>query len=173
MKTLLYAILLLVSGSSFALNHYEKASTKWIKYFNINKYTEVKSKVKLSYYNEIMIAHIYHYTVNEFFKEYCFGDNGCCSLGKLNINIIPQRELDNKIYFPKEGVYSNNRFIVFGRYFRYNNTMYIVSPNYYHGWGKFFAHELLHYLYDTCDIYFVNNNDEHIELEEMLKIMKF
>jgi hypothetical protein len=109
--------------------------------------------------------------------EYANINSITCKNKQLEIRIVTEQILDNRKYFPNEDTYATSGTIIFGRYFQYSNILYIVPPDfekYY--WENNFAHELLHYFRDDCELVRETNNlKEHeiINISEHKIINKF
>lgn len=150
----------------------EKARPVWKTNLNLNSKVEVKSKFKLKEIHKSLIKEVYEQIYIKFY-EYMNINKDMCSNSNLNIRIISENDLDSRIYFAGESTFAKNGNIIFGRYFKYSKILYIVPPyerDYY--WRSNFAHEMLHYLYYDCNIYFENIDNEHIHIEEFIKTYK-
>lgn len=74
----------------------------------------------------------------------------------LNVFIISEKAINNFKYFEKGSSGPNK--IIFGRYFKEDNYLYI-TPEFFRV-PEFFAHELAHYFYDECGFTFENDMAE-------------
>jgi len=117
-----------------------------------------------------LINQTFNRAEREFFKFQRISGTQC-GFGYLEVRIIREQDLDNRKYFAGEEAFSYDDNIVFGRYFKQTNILYVVPPYlglYY--WRKNFAHELMHYFYDDCGITFLNIDIEHKAIDQYLKI---
>lgn len=176
MKTFLSILIIILfsSISAEARDEYFRANPKWRSSFNIKENVEVTSVWKLNDRQIKLIKHLYRITKDEF--DETFGPFiEKCDTDDLKIRVVKSHhELNNREYFPGESTYADEPHegneIIFGRYYRRANTLYIVPPNfseYY--WKENFAHEILHYFFDICNIEFANNNKEHIIVDRFLR----
>lgn len=169
---LILALTLSIPGFVYAKDKYFRSNVVWHRSVKLIQNIDVKSVSKLSKYDIYLMRRTYNITKKLFFL-YWYEENKC-QLGQLKIKIVRSHyDLSNHEYFPEEYVYADlpdeGTAIIFGRYFRVTNTLYVVSPNEikYH-WKRDFAHEILHYFFDECGVSFINNNAEHIKVYEFL-----
>lgn len=171
-KYLVFMFIFIYPNVSLAKDNYFKSMNIRKTEFKINKITTIDSMVILDNNQKQIIKKIFNETKIKFYKYFNISR---CGLGPLKVIIVTSHlELDNRLYFPSENVYADapgeGNKIIFGRYFRQANTLYIVPPDfkkYY--WKDNFAHEPLHYFFDECKM---GNRDvdwEHTQIEEFLR----
>lgn len=80
-----------------------------------------------------------------------FENSKCIPTNTLNMFVISEKEINDIRYF----VQARPGHIIFGRYYKPNNELYI-TPEFFKV-PKYFAHELAHYFYDECGFIFKNN----------------
>lgn len=137
--------------------------------FKVDKEVFVSSKFLIS--DTKLIRSTYYEAKKSFFEFWGFSRDQC-DLDNLYVYIVAEKDLINPRYFPGEKL-APSGFIIYGRYFREKNKLYIVPPDlsiYY--WRKYFAHELAHYFFDDCGIKFPNNYVEHKFLDKFIKYFK-
>jgi len=84
-----------------------------------------------------------------------------CSFKPLEIRIISVPIMNSTRYFAWVEP------VMFGRYFRETAHIYLTLEALKN--RKYFAHEMGHYMYDTCGIKFASDELEHVDLEKFLK----
>jgi hypothetical protein len=169
----LYLILLIISISNicYARDAYIPKSN-WNTVF-VTDTAHIKSTKYLTNFQITIVVNTFEDTEKRFFSYFNI-DKKRCRLNIVNIIVVENPHiLNNKNIFPNEDVYSDNKpgesKIVFGRYFSITNNLYIIPINlkkYY--WRSNFAHELLHYFFDECNITFDNINIEHKYIDNFL-----
>ena len=102
----------------------------------------------------------YVYAIDNFYDQ----NKISCQLKPLRIRIITEEQLNS----PKFFIYIDP--IMFGRYFREDQHLYL-TPEALHK-KRYFAHEMAHYLYDTCGIHFKSDQEEHDQIKQFLKRLK-
>lgn len=176
MHKLIFIILaLIIPCVVFAGDNYRNRKTNavWKTEFTINTHVNIKSVNLLGAKHVSLIYKTYELTENKFLKFWRLKHNEC-KFGPLEVRIVKNhQELDNRTYFPGEDEYADlpgeGTEIIYGRYFRLTNRLYMVPPyvsKYY--WRKNFAHELVHYFFDECGIKFVNDTEEHKEINRFI-----
>lgn len=166
---ILLIVALLFPAQLLASDMYEQvAQPKWKHSFVIFDNVNVKSLWKISNNKIEMMKTTYALIKKAFFSWYGL-DPTECKNAELNVKIVDEHILDDRHYFPDEEAYAGKGEIVFGRYYRDTNVLYIVPPNlkkYY--WKEDFAHELAHHFFNDCGIIFINSADEHAAMERFL-----
>lgn len=175
MRILLLALFFcfMLPGVSQAKDRYYKSGVTWQTSFTIGDNVTVRSAFQLDSREVQIINTVYKRTRKKFFRSWGIKPTQC-RLGHLNVRIVRDHfDLDNREFFPEEPVYADLPWegteIIFGRYYRKANTIYIVPlklKKYY--WRKNFAHELLHYFFDECGVRFSNIDEEHIIIDDFL-----
>ena len=123
------------------------AST-WIYHSNPNNISIImKSTLNIGRKKMRKTASLYK-DINKQFNS--FENKNCQPRGTLNIFIINEKDINNSRYFEKGS--SGPDKIIFGRYFKTNNSLYI-TPEFFRV-PEYFAHELAHYFYDECGFAF-------------------
>lgn len=171
MKSCLIFLIILISNVCYAKDAYIPRSN-WKTIFITNR-AHIKSVKRLT---DVQMAIIINTlgNIEERFFSYFDIDKKECQLNTVNIIIVRNHYiLSDRNFFPNEDVYSDSKSggskIVFGRYFSITNNLYIVPINlkkYY--WRSNFAHELLHYFFDECNVIFNNINIEHKDIDNFL-----
>lgn len=98
-------------------------------------------------------------TIFWFFKKY----NKKCTLGFLEIRVVGAQHINNPEYF----YWADASKIVYGRYFKNSNILYITFDridDY-----SILEHEIVHYLYDECNMSEENDRAEHANLDEFIR----
>lgn len=164
---------MMIPVSANARDEYHKSGISWNQHITLRPNISVKSVPQLSKYDLQMMRKTYKLTEKLFF-EHWYVKPKQCNLGKLKIKVVRNHfDLSNRTYFPDEAQYASvpgeGTSVIFGRYFRLANTLYVVQPDdIKYWWRRDFAHEVLHYLFDECGIKFRNDNVEHKKVKEFL-----
>jgi len=165
-------IMMFISSSGHARDNYP--DVEWGSQFFITTNVNVSSVHKLNKRQKKIVKNTYKQTEAKFF-QYWDIDREKCRLGPLTIIIVKgHKELDSKKNFPNENTYADKPGeggdIIFGRYYSYTNKLFIVPVNtglYY--WRANFSHEVVHYLFDECDIKFDSLEKEHVAIDMFLR----
>lgn len=118
----------------------------------------IRSVVSLDAGDTKTIQHEVANVRDAFFRHY----NKECVLGSIEVRIITLNQMNSLRYFyvvVPDG-------IIRGRFFGYNNIVYITQQALYDTYVL--RHELAHYMYDECGVRFDNDDLEHRELNEFL-----
>jgi len=167
-------LMLMVPISVNAMDQYYKSGVTWGQQITLRQNISVQSISPLSSHDLYVMNKTYKLTKQLFFSYWGLQQDQCC-FGHLKIKIVRNHfDLSNYKYFPDELEYADppgeGGKIIFGRYFRLANTLYVVRPNeikYY--WKRDFAHEILHYLFDECNMKFYNDDAEHQKIYEFFR----
>jgi len=167
MRVFSIVIIMLLSNVVYGYDAYEdKSNAVWNTRTNLSSNVVVKSIDTLTRKQIKLIRDVYDTAVEKFYTHYGVGK---CKVAKLDVRVIYEEELNSEIFFPNEYHSTESGKFIFGRFYRDSNVLYIIHMEQaeYH-WKKYFAHELLHYFYNECNIKFRNNKDEHKEMEKFL-----
>jgi len=169
MKSILFVILSMFMSpiSAGASDQYDlNSKAQWKSKAKIRNNVVLKSKYIVSMSDVAKFKYTYRITRKRF-SDFTGLNLNKCNIKPLEIRVISLNDLSNKKYFPDEHKYSfpadknGKGDFVLGRYFRYNNHLYL-APKYNHMyWNINFAHELAHHFYDECVIHFADNESEH------------
>lgn len=171
---LVLALMMMVPTSVNARDEYYKSGVTWNQQITVKPNIDIQSVPLLSK-SDIRTMHRTYKLTKKLFFRYWLVEPNQCSLGRLKIKVVRNHfDLSNRTYFPGEAQYADppgeGTAVIFGRYFRKANTLYVVQPDeikYY--WKRDFAHEVLHYLFDECEMKFSSDNMEHQRVHEFLQ----
>lgn len=169
MKNILFVLLLLISFPAQAYDAYQlRCNSNWQTITDIDN-EPVQSIYMLSDKELRLMTNAYEHVQKSFFAFYAISA-AQCRQNQVRILIVNQDALDSRICFPDEYDYARKGEILFGRYFKTENALYIVSPNLkaYPRWKDYFAHELAHHFFNDCGWKFESDYVEHLYVEKFL-----
>lgn len=165
MKIILLLLSLLMFPISVnAADNYFK--NDWHTEVQLTSNIEVKSKFAISE-AELKKIHIAFINTKNKFESFMNMNLQKCEMEKVKIRIIGLDDLSNQKYFPNEREYSDPPdskglgMFVLGRYFKYNNHLYLAPEHNHVFWRVNVAHELAHYFFDECNVHFASSDEEH------------
>ena len=151
-------ILSLFVSLSFVSEHQLKKDIVWQTQKELPNIT-IKSYYALSS-GRIRIIQNEMKSIKRRFNDYYMTN---CKPGPLEIRIVKISWLNSSDYFD----WVDHRYLVFGRYFKLRNIMYVTSETFSDLYTL--DHELTHYMYDECIVYFESDAQEHRQLDRFLK----
>lgn len=173
MNKILFILCMLFSTCAVAAN---APIFKWQMNANLGSGITLKSTVPLSQAQINLMKSTFDSAEEKFF-EYFDVSRDICQYGPLEIRVMSNYEiLNDKKYFPNldPESYAKSNEVIFGRYYRDENILYIIAPHsYIYDWKNNFAHELVHYFLDDCGRVIhgeklLNNKTEHEYVEKFL-----
>lgn len=148
-------VLLLALNSYGPEKHELKNSIEWKQELVLLEGVNLKSYTPLSKRQVMRLRLIFLKTSGEFGLR-----NGLesCKGEQLEIRLVGQKQLNSRKYFH----YIDRNFIVFGKYYKVSNILYITPESFKD--TIIFEHEILHYMFDDCGPE-LSPEEEHEKIE--------
>ena len=157
--------------------------------FKIGKEVTINAATKMTTNKKRIVRKTYWFTKNKLIS-YLDIDTKFCKFNHLEVNIVKNvAELEDPKKFNVAKANKAKDEIIFGWYIRGSSKIYIMPMNLNkrylvrgkffewqnpideYGWQANFAHEIIHYIFDSCDI-IVSDFEEHGIIEDFLETHK-